>query len=53
MKFLINELNKLVDISDKSREELINIFTGLAFEVEEIHPAANVNGIRLTKRFET
>ncbi len=48
MKFLINELNKLVDISDKSRDELINIFTGLAFEVEETYPAASVTGVRLT-----
>ncbi len=49
MKFLLNSLNKIVDISDKSREELVNIFTSLAFEVEEIYPAANVEGIRLTK----
>ncbi len=48
MKFLINELNKLVDISDKSREELINIFTGLAFEVEETYPAAQITGTKLT-----
>lgn len=49
MKFILNELNRLVDISDKSREELIDIFTSLAFEVEEIYPAADVDGIRLTK----
>ncbi len=48
MKFIINELNKLVDISDKSREELINIFTGLAFEVEETYPAAQITGTKLT-----
>ncbi len=48
MKFIINELNKLVNISNKSRDELIDIFTGLAFEVEEIHPAADVDGIKLT-----
>lgn len=49
MKFLVNELNKLVNISNKSRDELINIFTSLAFEVEEIYPAANVEGIKLTR----
>ncbi len=48
MKFLLNELNRLVNIQDKSRDELINIFTGLAFEVEEIYPAANVDGLRMT-----
>ncbi len=48
MKFLLSELNRLVKIDNKSKEELINIFTGLAFEVEEIYPAANVDGLRMT-----
>ncbi len=49
MKFILNELNKLVNISNKSKDELIDIFTALAFEVEEIYPASVVEGIRLTK----
>ncbi len=49
MKFLLSELNRLVNISNKSNDELIDMFTGLAFEVEEIYPAANVEGLRMTK----
>lgn len=48
MKFVLSELNKLVDLSNKSTDELIDIFTALAFEVEEIYPAADVDGIKLT-----
>ncbi len=49
MKFLLNELNKLVNFKNKSREDVIDIFTNLAYEVEEIFPASNVNGVKLTK----
>ncbi len=52
MKFLLNELNKYVNIQDKSKDEIINIFTGLAFEVEEMYPAAQIEGVRLTKTFD-
>ncbi len=52
MKFLLNELNKLVDLSDKSTDELINIFTELAFEVEDIYPASQISGVKLAKTFE-
>ncbi len=52
MKFLMNELNKIVDLSNKSNEELINIFTALAFEVEEIYPAAQIKGVKLAKTFD-
>ena len=52
MKFLMNELNKIVDLSNKTNKELIDIFTSLAFEVEEIYPAAQIKGVRLTKTFD-
>lgn len=47
MKFLLNELNKYVKIDNKSNDELINLFTELAFEVEEIYPAAQIEGVKL------
>lgn len=49
MKFLLNELNKYVKIDDKSNKELIDIFTSLAYEVEEIYPAAQIKGVKLKK----
>ncbi len=52
MKFLLNELNKYVDIQNKSKDEIIDIFTALAYEVEEIYPAAQVEGVRLAKTFD-
>ncbi len=47
MKFLLNELNKYVKISDKSKSELIDIFNNLAFEVESIYPASKAKGLKL------
>ncbi len=52
MKFLINELNKYVDISDKTNEDLTKLFTSLAFEVEEVIPANIISGVKLTKVLE-
>ncbi len=52
MKFLINELSKYVNIENKSKEELIDIFTSLAFEVEEVYPAAQIEGVRLARTFD-
>ena len=52
MKFMLNELNKLVDLSGKTREELVDIFTSLAFEVEGIEKASQVSGLRLAKTFD-
>ncbi len=52
MKFLLNELNKYVNISGKSTEELIDIFTALAYEVEDIYPAAQIEGVKLVKTFD-
>ncbi|BDU67554.1 MAG: phenylalanine--tRNA ligase beta subunit [Candidatus Tyloplasma litorale] len=49
MKFLLNELNKYVNIKNKTKEEIIDIFTKLAFEVEDIYPAAQIKGAILTK----
>ncbi|NQX83505.1 MAG: hypothetical protein HRS50_02240, partial [Mycoplasmataceae bacterium] len=47
MKFLLNELNKYVIIEDKTTSELIDIFTSLAFEVEDIYPASQIKGVEL------
>ncbi len=52
MKFLLNELNKYVNIQDKSKDELVDIFTALAFEVEEMYPAAQIEGVRLARTFD-
>jgi len=49
MKFLINELNKYVDISKKTNDDLINIFTSLAFEVEKVIPANIIKNVKLAK----
>ncbi len=51
MKFLLNELNKIIDLSGKSKNDLIDIFTALAFEVEDVFPASQISGVRLAKTF--
>lgn len=49
MKFLIDELNKYVDIKNYSRKKMFDIFNNLAFEVEDVYPALQISNVKLKK----